>query len=32
MVSAAELGKKEVGTRYVDLVLKACGLPEDWKA
>lgn len=31
MVSAAELGKKEIGARYVASVLKACGLPDNWK-
>jgi len=31
MVSSAERGTIEVGLRYVQAVLKACGLPEDWK-
>ena len=31
LVSAAERGTKEVGLRYVTAVLKACGLPENWK-
>ena len=30
MVSAAERGKVEVGVRYFQSVLKACGLPADW--
>ena len=32
MVSGAETGAVHVGHRYVDAVLKACGLPADWKA
>jgi transcriptional regulator with XRE-family HTH domain len=31
-VSGAENGTSRVGERYVLAVLKACGLPEDWKA
>ena len=31
-VSGAESGNSRVGARYVESVLKACGLPEDWKA
>jgi ribosome-binding protein aMBF1 (putative translation factor) len=31
-VSGAENGTSRVGERYVRAVLKACGLPEDWKA
>jgi len=30
-VSGAESGASRVGERYVLAVLKACGLPEDWK-
>ncbi len=30
-VSGAESGASRVGERYVMAVLKACGLPEDWK-
>jgi transcriptional regulator with XRE-family HTH domain len=30
-VSGAESGASRVGERYVIAVLKACGLPEDWK-
>ncbi len=30
-VCAAEKGMKDVGERYVNTVLKACGLPADWK-
>ena len=32
LVSQAEAGKVSVGERYVAAVLKACGLPKDWKA
>jgi DNA-binding XRE family transcriptional regulator len=32
MVSGAETGAVHVGERYVLAVLKACGLPADWKA
>jgi ribosome-binding protein aMBF1 (putative translation factor) len=32
MVSGAEGGAVHVGARYVAAVLKACGLPKDWKA
>jgi len=31
MVANAELGKNRVGRRYMASVLKACGLPKDWK-
>jgi ribosome-binding protein aMBF1 (putative translation factor) len=31
MVSGAEAGRVRVGERYVAAVLKACGLPKDWK-
>lgn len=31
LVSAAERGTTEVGTRYMELVLKACKLPSNWK-
>ena len=31
MVSAAENGRVRVGERYVRALLKACGLPPDWK-
>jgi ribosome-binding protein aMBF1 (putative translation factor) len=31
MVSAAEAGRQRVAERYVARVLKACGLPKDWK-
>ncbi len=31
LVSQAELGRERVGERYVAAVLKACGLPKDWK-
>ena len=31
MVSQAEAGNVSVGERYVASVLKACGLPKDWK-
>ncbi|MBN1608775.1 MAG: helix-turn-helix transcriptional regulator [Polyangiaceae bacterium] len=31
MVSGAESGTISVSERYVRTVLKACGLPEDWK-
>lgn len=31
MVSQAEAGHVSVGERYVAAVLKACGLPKDWK-
>ena len=31
MVSGAESGRARVSERYVRRVLKACGLPEDWK-
>ena len=30
-VSGAESGASRVGERYVLAVLKACGLPDDWK-
>ena len=30
-VSGAESGASRVGERYVQAVLKACGLPDDWK-
>jgi len=32
MVSGVEAGRVRVGERYVAAVLKACGLPKDWKA
>ena len=32
MVTGAETGAARVGERYVAAVLKACGLPPDWKA
>jgi ribosome-binding protein aMBF1 (putative translation factor) len=32
MVSGAEAGRVSVGERYIAGVLKACGLPKDWKA
>ena len=32
MVSGAEGGRVRVGERYIASVLKACGLPKDWKA
>ncbi len=32
LVSAAERGSKDVGERYVQAVLKACGLPTNWQA
>lgn len=31
MVSGAESGRVNVSERYMRSVLKACGLPEDWK-
>lgn len=31
LVSQAELGRERVGERYVAAVLKACGLPKEWK-
>lgn len=31
LVSQAEGGRERVGARYVAAVLKACGLPKDWK-
>jgi hypothetical protein len=31
LVSQAEGGRERVGARYVGAVLKACGLPKDWK-
>jgi ribosome-binding protein aMBF1 (putative translation factor) len=31
LVSQAEGGHERVGERYVAAVLKACGLPKDWK-
>jgi ribosome-binding protein aMBF1 (putative translation factor) len=31
MVSQAEQGRVSVGARYVASVLRACGLPKDWK-
>jgi ribosome-binding protein aMBF1 (putative translation factor) len=31
MVSQAESGETSVGENYVAAVLKACGLPKDWK-
>jgi ribosome-binding protein aMBF1 (putative translation factor) len=31
LVSQAEGGRERVGERYVASVLKACGLPKDWK-
>mgnify|MGYP003513477217 FL=1 len=31
MVSSAETGTVRVGQRYAAAVLRACGLPEDWK-
>jgi ribosome-binding protein aMBF1 (putative translation factor) len=30
-VAGAETGASRVGERYIQAVLKACGLPEDWK-
>jgi len=32
MVSHAELGSISVGERYVKAVLRACGLPANWKS
>lgn len=32
MVSGAETGAVRVGLKYVQAVLRACGLPDDWKA
>ena len=32
MVSSAETGTVRVGERYAAAVLRACGLPGDWKA
>ncbi len=32
MISQAEAGKMRIGERYLRAVLKACGLPADWKA
>lgn len=32
MVSSAETGTVRVGERYAAAVLRACGLPADWKA
>ena len=32
MVSGAENGTVKTGWPYTKLVLKACGLPEDWKS
>jgi ribosome-binding protein aMBF1 (putative translation factor) len=31
LVSQAEGGRERVGEKYVSAVLKACGLPKDWK-
>jgi ribosome-binding protein aMBF1 (putative translation factor) len=31
LVSAAERGAEAIGERYVLAVLKACGLPENWR-
>jgi transcriptional regulator with XRE-family HTH domain len=31
-VSGAEAGRVRVGEKYVSAVLKACGLPPDWRA
>ena len=31
LVSQTEGGRERVGARYVAAVLKACGLPKDWK-
>lgn len=31
MISAAERGTTRVGKRYVEGVLKVCGLPKNWK-
>jgi len=31
LVSAAERGTTQVGLRYVESVLKVCGLPKNWK-
>lgn len=31
MVSAAETGRVQVGERFVKAVLRACGLPADWR-
>lgn len=31
LISQAEGGRGRVGERYVAAVLKACGLPKDWK-
>ena len=31
MVSQAESGRERIGARYVAAVLRACGLPKDWK-
>jgi transcriptional regulator with XRE-family HTH domain len=31
LISLAEAGRVSVGERYVLAVLKACGLPPDWK-
>jgi len=32
LVSAAELGTVHIASTYAEKVLKACGLPMDWKA
>lgn len=32
VVGRAEAGSVRVGERYIASVLKACGLPKDWKA
>jgi hypothetical protein len=31
LVARAESGKVSIGARYIAAVLKACGLPKDWK-
>ncbi len=31
MVSLSEAGRERIGEKYVAAVLKACGLPKDWK-
>jgi ribosome-binding protein aMBF1 (putative translation factor) len=32
MVARAEAGHVSIGERYIAAVLKACGLPKDWKS
>jgi ribosome-binding protein aMBF1 (putative translation factor) len=31
LVSLSEAGRERIGEKYVAAVLKACGLPKDWK-